>query len=93
MMNNDASVDQTKPTMMTCEEFREKYRVSVGKLPNGDMVEVVAVQITNDNYHTIPSMSAFRKFLWKLYSRGVYVIYESHSAAECMIFFKWPNEQ
>lgn len=85
MMTNEAK----QTTKMTCEEFREAYRVSVGQLPDGNMIEVVAAKITNDNYQTIPSMSAFRHYLDELYGCNHRIIFESLSSLRDVFIFEW----
>ncbi len=74
---------------ITCAEFREKYRVSLGKLPNGSMIEVTSVQITQDNWDKIPNHHEYREYLYSVYGRNHSVIFDRLSAHGDVCIFEW----
>lgn len=70
-------------------EFRERFRVSLGTLPDGSKIEVLAVKITNDNYHVIPSMRNVRSYLIELYGCKISFLSESLSSNGEILVFRY----
>lgn len=59
---------------MTPEQFRDTFRVSVGTLPTGWKIEVVAVKVTTENYRELLTHREFDKYLETLYGSNYYYI-------------------
>jgi len=74
---------------LTCAEFREKYRVSLGKLPTGSHIECTSIKITVDNWDKVPKMYEYRQYLYSLYGQDVSIIYEQLSGRGDVIVFEW----
>lgn len=82
-------VNATPSQKITCAEFREKYRVSLGKLPNGSMIEVTSVVITEDNWDKLPTMLEYREYLHSMYGRNVSIIFDRLSSRGDICIFEW----
>ena len=70
-------------------EFRERFRVSLGTLPNGNKIEVLAVKITNDNWQMIPSMRRVRSYLIDLYGQKVSFLSETMRTDGDVLVFEY----
>lgn len=84
MENTNTEVAKLSPA-----EYREKFRVSIGTLPNGCKIEVLSAKATRENWSTLPSGREVRNYLCDLYGRKINFITERYSSDGELLVFEY----
>ena len=70
---------------LTLSQFRDKYRVSLGTLPDGWKVEVLAVRTTTENYQELLSSPELYRVFDNLYGNRWRVLHDSFTGSDSML--------
>lgn len=70
---------------LTLAEYRYKYRVSLGTLPDGWKVEVLAVRTTTENYQELLSSPELYRAFDDLYGNRWRALHDSSTGSDSLI--------
>ncbi len=74
---------------LTLAQYRDKYRILFGAMPDGSKIEVLSVKTTPENYQELLSRPEFYRSLDNLYGNRWKVLHDSITGTDSLFVFSY----